>query len=170
MEFQYFSDPLNFAFTTDEEVNCSTCDEKAICFEAGGYMGIETIDYICACCLKSGKLIELDIESNLVYGNGADSTDIIAQKTPAFPTWQDTVWPLIDGIYPVFERIASKEDFENQEDFVESFIETDQKKNEIDWLWDKLPNKRLKNYKEATDISVYLFSIKEKNYWVWDAN
>jgi len=170
MEFQFFSDPINFSYTSKEPVSCSICSEQALCFDAGGYSGVESIDYICESCLKSGKLIELDIEPNMVYGNDSESTNIIAYKTPAFPTWQDTIWPLVDGVHPVFERIASKEDFLDQDDFLASFIEGEQKRSEIHWLWDMLPNKRLKNYNEAHDISVYLFSLKQKYYWIWDAN
>jgi uncharacterized protein CbrC (UPF0167 family) len=170
MNFQYFSDPTNFAYISDELVGCSVCKEETLCFDAGGYSGIESIDYICPDCLKSGKLVELDVEPNMVYGNESESTITIAYKTPALPTWQDTIWPLVNGAHPTFERIASKEDFLNQNDFIESFIGRDQKKSEITWLWDMLPKKRLKNYKEAHDISVYLFSLNHKKYWVWDAN
>ena len=170
MEFQYFSDPTNFAYISKERVGCSICKKQRLCFDAGGYSAVESIDYICPACLKAGKLIDLDIESNMVYGNDNESTIIIAYQTPAFPTWQDTAWPLVDGVHPVFERIASKEDFIDQNDFIASFIELDQKRSEISWLWDTLPDQRLKNYKDAHDITVYLFSLNQKNYWVWDAN
>jgi len=172
MNFKYFKDPMNFSYISDKPVACSICNEIKICFDAGGYIGVEEIDYICEDCLASGKLIDLDIESNLVYA--IDSSDeeslTIAYKTPAFPTWQDTAWPVVNGQYPLFERIASKEDFKDKQEFVDSFIEDEQSKSEIGWLWDMLPDKKLNNYEEAGGITVYLFSLDNRKYWIWDAN
>ncbi len=91
-------------------------------------------------------------------------------KTPALPTWQETAWPLVNGEFPVFERIASKQDFENKDEFSNSFIGEGQEKTDIEWLWGVLPEKKLSSYKEAGDISVYLFTLAGKKYWVWDAN
>ncbi len=171
MNFKYFRDPLNFAYLSDKSVSCSVCKEVKICFEAGGYVGLQDIDNICEDCLKAGKLIELGNEANLLAGDySSEAAMTIAYKTPAFPNWQDTAWPIINEQYPVFERIASKEDFNDKQEFIDSFIEEDEKKSDISWLWDMLPDKALKNYNEAPDVSIYLFSLNNRKYWVWDAS
>lgn len=149
---------------------CSLCGERGVWFDTGGYAGVEDIDCICSGCLKSGKLIELEIEPNLNFDDGSEAAKTITYKTPSLPTWQDTTWPIIDGEFPVFECIASTQDFKNKEEFLDSFIENDQKKKDIEWIWDALPEKVLNNYQEGGDLSVYLFILNGKKYWVWDAN
>jgi uncharacterized protein CbrC (UPF0167 family) len=104
------------------------------------------------------------------YDDGSEAAKTITYRTPALPTWQGTGWPMIEGKFPVFECIASAEDFHDKSEFLDSFIEEDQSKNEIEWLWSELPRKKLNHYSEGGDISVYLFSLKGKKYWVWDAN
>ena len=170
MEFEYFKYPEKFTFQTDEPKSCSICNKTTICFDAGGYPGIKEIDCICSNCLKAGKLIDLEIEPNMIFDDGSEAVKTITYKTPALPTWQDIVWPTIDGQQPVFECVASKQDFSNKQEFLGCFIEDDQKKDEVEWLWDSLPDKKLNSYKEAGDVSVYLFSLGNKKYWVWDAN
>jgi len=130
---------------------------------------VQSIDYVCFDCLANGKLKELEIEPNLNYDDGSEASEIITYKTPALPTWQDTAWPYINGEFPVFEKIADKNDFDGKNDFLESFI-GDQEKSEIEWLWEVLPDRKIKNYKDGGDISVYLFTLNGKKYWVWDAN
>jgi len=170
MEFKYFKHPQKFAYLTKDEKTCSVCQDTKICFDAGGYSGINDIDYVCAECLKAGKLIDLEIEPNMIFDDGSEAAKTITYRTPALPTWQDTVWPTIDGQHPVFDCIASKKDFENKQDFLDCFIEGNQTKEEIEWLWDVLSDKQLNSYKEAGDLSVYLFILGDKKYWVWDAN
>ena len=170
MKFEYFKHPEKFAFFVEEPTGCSVCGTVDLCFDAGGYSGVNTIDCICYECLKSGKLLELDIEANINFDAGTEAANTISYKTPSFPTWQDTPWPMIEGEYPVFECIASVEDFKDKAEFMDSFIETDQTKAEIEWLWDCLPKKKLHSYKDGGDISVYLFSLNAEKYWVWDAN
>lgn len=170
MEFQYFRYPEKFAFLTNGAMSCSICNESKICFDSGGYAGVNDIECICAECLKSGCLIDLEIEPNMIFDDGSEAVQIITYKTPALPTWQDTVWPTIDGQYPIFECIASKQDFDDKQEFLNCFIEEDQTKEDIEWLWDALPEKKLASYKEGGDVTVYLFGLGNKKAWVWDAN
>lgn len=170
MEFKYFRYPEKFAFRSDGPTPCSVCGIVEICFDAGGYSGVNDLDFICSKCLKDGKLLNLGIEANMNFDDGSEASNIITYKTPALPCWQDTIWPMIGGEFPVFECIASVEDFENKDEFLDTFIESDQTKEEIEWLWETLPRKKLKHYSEGGDISVYLFSLNQKKYWVWDAN
>lgn len=170
MEFEYFKHPEKFAFLTDGPMPCSVCHDTKICFDAGGYPGVNDIECICASCLKAGKLIDLDIEPNMTFDDGSEAAKTITYKTPSLPTWQDTVWPTIDGKHPVFECIASKQDFTDKQDFLSYFFEDSQSKEDVGWLWDSLPDKKLNSYKEGGDVSVYLFSLGNQKYWVWDAN
>ncbi|WP_237064502.1 CbrC family protein [Microbulbifer zhoushanensis] len=170
MKFKYFRKPEEFAFLTDGKVACSICGSIEQCFDTGGYSGVESIDCICPNCLKDGKLKELEIEANMNFDDGSEDAEIITYKTPALPTWQDTAWPYIDGKFPVFECIASKEDFKDEKEFYQSFLRDQNDSSDIAFLWERLPDKKLSNYKEAGDVSVYLFSLDGEKYWVWDAN
>lgn len=169
MDFEYFKYPERFAFLTDDQVACSICCDVKVCFDAGGYSGVNQIDCICSECLKAGKLIDLEIEPNMIFDDGSEASKIITYKTPGLPTWQDTAWPTINGLKPVFQCIASKQDFTGKEDFLDCFIEGDQAKEDVEWIWDTLPDRKLNSLKEAGDISVYLFSLDNRKYWVWDA-
>ena len=172
MEFTYFKNPTSFAFLTDQEQPCSICKDVQICFDTGGYAGVNEIDCICTHCLKSGKLKSLEIEANQFYFDDSDESIELTYMTPALPTWQETIWPCIDGEFPVFEKIASKQEFENKDEFINTYYSQDNEEepNNIDWLWEMLPEKTLKSYKDAHDISVYLFTKNGEKYWVWDAN
>ncbi|WP_229617981.1 hypothetical protein, partial [Vibrio parahaemolyticus] len=59
--------------------------------------------------------------------------------------------------------IASKEDFTDKLEFIEAYIPEDTDVD-FDWLWATLPNERLKNYTEAGNVSVYLFSLGKRKY------
>lgn len=123
MEFEYFRHPDKFAFKVDKPTPCSISGEVAICFDAGGYPGINDIDCICSKCLKTDALIEFEIESNMNFDDGSEAAKTITYKTPDLPTWQDTVWPMIECKFPVFECITSLEDFADEEEFSDSFVE-----------------------------------------------
>jgi len=170
MEFEYFRYPEKFTYIIDSPEPCSICGTVGLCFDSGGYSGVNNIDCICANCLQSGELIDLEIEPNMNFDDGSEAAKTITYKTPSLPTWQDTAWPMIDGEFPIFERIASVEDFKDKEEFLNTFVESDQTKEEVEWLWERLPRKQLNHYNEAGNISIYLFSLKDKKYWVWDAN
>ena len=170
MNFKFFSDTDNFAFRLDEPSNCSVCSKVGLWFDAEMYAGANEIKCICDSCLSSGGLIQLGIEPNDSIDNGTEDFKTIIYKTPSLPSWQDIQWPLINGSYPVFERIASKEDFVSKEEFIDSFIASGDKNTDLDWLWGLLPDKKLASYKGASDISVYLFRLEEHKYWLWDSN
>ena len=170
MEFKYFKHPEQFAYKISKPAPCSVCGTVDLCFDAGSYFGGHDLECICESCLLSGALIELGVETNMVADENSEAAKTIIYKTPALPTWQDSVWPVIDGKYPVFERIASVEDFEDKQEFLNSYINLDQNTSDIEWLWDELPKKRLSHYNEGRDISVYLFSLNDKKYWIWDSN
>lgn len=170
MKFKYFRNPKEFSYVVDRPTNCSICGDVGIWFDTGGYSGLGEIDCLCDQCLHAGKLIDLEIEANLNFDDGTVEAEIITYKTPTLPTWQDTPWPMINGEFPVFERIASKKDFESKEEFIESFAGDISERGKIEWLWDTMPDKSISCYSDAGDVSVYLFTLDDKKYWVWDAN
>ncbi len=170
MEFKYFRKPNSFAFRTDTPKGCSICGMQGIWFDGSGFNGTKDIECVCEQCLTSGKLKELEIETNIVREYGNEDADEIVFATPSLPTWQDCVWPCIDERFLVFERIASKQDFANKDEFKSAHLPEVDAITDFDFLWDTLPDQQLKNYQEGGDISVYLFSNGDKKYWLWDAN
>lgn len=171
MKFRYFRDPENFAYRIDEESNCSICNKVGLWFDAGAYSGIGEIECICDECLLAGKLQEIEIEANEAVGGSREATEMITYKTPSLPTWQDQSWPFINGDYCIFEKIASKLDFDNKDEFQESFSSSDQENSDLDWLWEILPDTRISSLKDGNyNVSVYLFTRNGKKYCTWDAN
>ncbi|TCI01297.1 hypothetical protein EZV61_18660 [Corallincola luteus] len=170
MNFKYFRDPDNFAFKTDEPMKCSVCGMLGVWFDAGGFYGIDEIECICDECLAAGKLKALEIEANEAFGGSAEENDEIIFATPALPTWQDRVWPYVDGSFCVFERIASKQDFDSKEEFKRAFSNKVAEQSDLEWLWQTLPEKTVENYQQGGDVTVYLFSNNGAKYCTWDAN
>lgn len=170
MKFKYFRDPDNFAFKTDSESDCSVCGRLGKWFDAGGFYGVDDIECICDDCLAGGRLKELEIETNEASNGSVEEIDEIIYATPSLPTWQDRIWPYINGNYPVFERIASKEDFDDINEFKAAFSTEDADSSDLDWLWEILPDKKLKSYHQGGDVTVYLFSSNSGKHCKWDAN
>lgn len=172
IEFRYFRDPLNFAYRTDEAKACSICGEVGVWLDAGGFYGSNEIECICDRCLAEGKLAELDIETNEGTEGTQEQQDIIAFRTPALPTWQDRWWPYMDGDYCVFEKIASKPDFENKEEFIQSFSKEDQDSSDLSDIWDNyLPEQKITSIKDGNyNISIYLFTRNGNKHCTWDAS
>lgn len=171
MKFKYFRDPDNFAFKVDEALACSICGRKGIWFDAGGFFGENEIDCICDKCLVDGRLENLGIETNEVSGGYGEEARTIIYKTPALPTWQDRSWPYINGEYCVFERVASKADFESKQEFMGTFFAQDSESSDLDWLWEMLPESRISNHFEGSlNISVYLFTCQGQKLCIWDAS
>ncbi len=174
--FKYFQDYINFAYMKDEVSVCSICSKTGQMFDANMFVGSEDIECICSECLKSGELIKLnictnDIDSSDLDQSISDLSNEICYQTPALPTWQDMMWPFVDGDYCVFEKLASKLDFVNKEEFINSFSEEDKQNSNLDDLWGDLPDKKITNLKNGNyNMSVYLFTSKGKKICKWDAN
>lgn len=169
MLFPYFREPDNFAYRLAEAAPCSLCGAHGLWFSAGGFYGREMIDCICDTCLASGKLKELGIETNDAMEGSQEEIDFIVYATSALPTWQDRVWPRIDGRFCVFERFASQEDFVDKAEFIASFGDR-YPGSDLDWLWGVLPAKRLPHHRQGGDVTVYLFTSNGTKHCTWDAN
>jgi len=171
MKFKYFRDPENVAFRADDNSKCSICGAVGLWFDAGGFYGGNEIDCICDNCLADGKLKELEIETNEAFEGSVEEQETIIYRTPALPTWQDRVWPFINGQYCVFERMASKADFVDKDEFKGSFSDFEKENSDMDWLWEMLSEKRIANHKDGNfNVSVYLFTCNGKKYCTWDAS
>ncbi|HBN76401.1 MAG TPA: hypothetical protein DD473_11405 [Planctomycetaceae bacterium] len=172
IEFTYFRDPQNFAFRTDEAKPCSACGEKGIWLDGSGFYGARDIDCICYTCLSEGKLKELEIETNETFEGSDEQKEIIVFRTPALPTWQDRYWPFRDGDYCIFEKIASKLDFIDKAEFINSFSTEDQEDSDLNDVWERyLPEKPIASIQDGNyDISVYLFTRNGKKHCTWDAS
>ena len=171
MKFKYFRDPDNFAFRVDQNSNCSICGSEGLWFDASVFYGVNEIECICDDCLAEGKLEVLEIETNEAFEGAEEERKVIIYKTPALPTWQDRLWPYINGQFCIFERMASKADFENKEEYINSFSSKDKENSDLDWLWEILPEKRINNHQDGNyDVSVYLFTCNGQKFCTWDAN
>lgn len=170
-KFKYFRDPGNFAYKITEVLPCSVCGDEGLWFDGGGFVGINQIECICDDCLFTGKLVGLEIETNQAIGGTDKENEEIVHRTPSLPTWQDLMWPYVDDQYCVFECIASKEDFVNFQEFQIAFSADEQEQIDLSWLWNGLPERKVKNYVDGnSNVSVYLFTCGAKKYCVCDAN
>lgn len=172
IEFKYFRDPQRFAFRTDAPKQCSVCGEVGVWLDAGGFYGSRDIDCICDHCLAEGKLKELEIETNEAFEGTESQKEEIMHRTPALPTWQDRCWPFFEGDYCIFEKIASKPDFSNKDEFINSFSEDDRESSDLDDIWENyLLDKAITSIEDGNyDISIYLFTRNGRKHCIWDAS
>jgi len=182
IQFKYFAEPMNFSFITKQMDGCSICGSNEICFDTTGYYGTNSIECICPKCLKDGKLIELDICANdLPYdfknesltdqSNIDDLTNEIVYRTPRLPTWQDMRWPIKNGDFCRFIKIASKVDFQNPEDLFYSISSGYKKDKNAAQLWDMLPSKKITSLEDGNyNVSFYLFDSFGEKVVTWDCN
>lgn len=148
------------------------CGKEGIWLYGGGFYGARDIDCICDACLSDGKLKELGIETNDAFEGTEEQKEGIVFRTPALPTWQDRCWPFREGDYCVFEKIASKGDFADKEDFIRCFTSEDQESSDLSDIWDNyLPEKPITSIQNWNyDISIYLFTRNGRKHCTWDAS
>ncbi|GLX85334.1 hypothetical protein tloyanaT_15860 [Thalassotalea loyana] len=171
MKFKYFRDPENFSFKIDDPAECSVCGNVGLWYDAGGFYGLNEIECICDECLLEGKLKELEIETNEAIDGSEEDKEEVIYKTPALPVWQSRLWPTVSGQYCIFERMASKADFQSKQEFMDSVMPLDREGSDLDWLWEAMPDKKIKNHREGNfNVSVYLFTLMGKKYTTWDAS
>ncbi|PTY38442.1 hypothetical protein BGP77_12075 [Saccharospirillum sp. MSK14-1] len=169
MRFKYFRDPDNFAHKIEESLACSICNTEGHWFDAASFYGVHEIACICDRCLAAGKLEPLGIATNEALGSNTEDLKTIIHRTPPLPTWQDQIWPIMNGEYCVFEKIASKTDFDNKAAFTGAFSKEDQTSTDLDWLWNKLPEEPVANLAQGNfTVSVYLFSCHGIQLCTWD--
>ena len=169
--FKYFRDPVNFSYKIKTAAPCSICSMEGLWFDAGGFTGENEIECICDLCLHTGKLKELEIATNEAMDGTSEQIEEIMYMTPRLPTWQEHLWPYINGQYCVFERMASKEDFENKKEFLDAVSAIEQGETDVELLWSLLPEKKVRNHVDGNyNVSVYLFTCGKNKYCTWDAS
>ena len=170
MSFKYFRDPDNFSFKMDSKAKCAICDRVGLWFDGDMYCGENEIECICDSCLSEGKLIPLDISTNMTESEDGNANQI-SYCTPCLPCWQDQFWPFVDGDYCIFEKVASQKDFTDKHDFEHSFSKSEKEHTDLDWLWNMMPETAVQNLKDgAFDVCVYIFTRKGKKFCTWDCN
>lgn len=116
----------------EDDAECSVCHSHCQCFDGSGFFGSGSVQAVCPDCLSSGKLIEMDIETNevtdpraeMVLGeNWNEIVNVVCYMTPALPTWQDNEWPLGKNDLCVFVKIADKHDFSDKEELIQAIPE-----------------------------------------------
>lgn len=180
--FRYFQDPLNFSYVREDNAPCHFCGSTESRIDGSHCRGEASIDAVCFDCLRNGKLIDLDLSFNDVdlkridacipdVEKREDITNQIIYCTPPLPTWQDTLWPFVDGDFCTFLKIASKRDFKGQIEFSATVHDEYKELNDPDELWSFLPDREIRNLSEGQyNVSVYLFQRGNRLVTTWDAN
>ena len=169
--FTFFSQPEKFAYLSDGPVSCDICNVIEQCIDvSSAYSDDDTLQALCQQCIRTGKAAERGLEFNDTIDNGTDDFQIITTQTPSLPTWQALSWPLINGRYPVFDSIASKQSFRDETQFAEACLDKPITEELLHHLWEELPDKPIKHLNDAGHCSVYLFRLNGQSYWLWDAN
>jgi uncharacterized protein CbrC (UPF0167 family) len=180
--FRYFQDPLNFAYIREDNAPCHFCGSTESRIDGSHCRGETSIDSVCFNCLRDGKLIDLDLTTNDLdfsrlnsYILNEEERDELSNQivycTPPLPTWQDTWWPFVDGDFCKFIKIASKMDFRNQDEFIDTLYDEYKGTNDPDELWSFLPDKEIRNLSDGQyDVTVYLFHRDKRRVTTWDAS
>jgi uncharacterized protein CbrC (UPF0167 family) len=200
MDFTYFENYRHFTTLTDTDVACELCHRQTTCFDSVFY-GKEEIEYICPKCLFEKKLYGRDIFTNqgnistlMLQMRQADGslseeaamakakqrTKELEQATPHLVTWQDMLWPCLDGDYTRFIGYGSKPFFESlsgdatgQELFKQS-LHTSLKEYYTSEQWeDDVPDEIINNFDESNQYGLLFYVFKslttEKIVVWWDS-
>jgi len=181
IDFPYFADPERFAYMVKGIAVCGVCGSREECFDTAGCYGSGSIEGVCPGCLKDGKLIELDVCTNEVGGalheklrsdlDAESHSNIIAYCTPHLPTWQGMEWPIRNGDFCKFVKIASQPDFTNKEELFAAIPEDYYFGRDAGEFWDMLPESQITNLENGNyDTSFYLFTTGSEKVVLWDCN
>lgn len=200
MTFKYFDKPNIFVGFRDEETICDTCGQHTSCFDAQVFYGRDELTSICAECLGSGKLIEMNASTctgdikklveQLKLLNPTlpeDEINELARKktielektTPHLITWQEWYWPCSDGDYckfigygskPFYKELANGRSVETF--FKDSFYEADS--YHVDLWTDALADDLIKDYNDSDQYETLFYVFKSLNsdriITMWDCN
>ena len=179
---KYFYDPLNFADVSEFNVNCDICGKLDICFTSTSFYGVNKLKYVCDDCLIQGKLKKYNMSGNepsevdiKMLTGSKDEIEFKCNQliycTPKIPSWQDIWWPVADGDFCIFKKIASKNDFNNKFDLYNKIRDEDKYDHTVDDFWEMLADGPITNLKNGNySPSFYIFTSITKIIVLWDCN
>lgn len=200
MTFKYFDRPELFAVLRDTETTCDTCGQERICFDAEAFYGTDDLNSVCLDCLSSGELKGKDVftcngdieklkrqlkalnptfDDLEIESIAQQKTTELEKITPYLITWQDWLWPCVDGDYCKFIGFGSKPfykklspNLQTEDFFKNSFYDN---KSDTDYLWrEALPDKEIKNYKDSNKYGTLFYVFKsinsDKILTIWDCD
>ena len=181
IEFKYFAEPENFAFLNTEIDTCEVCGEKKTCFDTSSYFGEGELEAVCDTCMAEGKLLELDICGNDIPFNANvllspelntdEHTNMIAYCTPKLPAWQAMQWPIKNGDFCRFIKLASRNDFSGKEELFRAIPDDYKCDHSADDFWEMIPCNKITNLDDGNyDTSFYLFMSGDEKIVIWDCN
>ncbi len=195
ISFKYFAEP-ELLTELSKDTECSLCGETTVCFPAEAQDEQGSIEAICPDCLASGKLMNRDIttvdgdmnelERQLsVLHPEMSKTEIVMladekkeeleKTTPPLITFEDWLWPCIDGDYCRFIGYGSRAFYDKHADkggknlFINSLYNKAISKAEAEYLWDEvLSEEEIKDYEDSTieDTVFYVFRGLHSNTFV----
>lgn len=180
--FTYFKDHLAYSFLSDGPVDCANCGKHVVCHSLSDDFGDTDKTDLCFSCLNNGAAQKVDHWLNDAYPTEAviqkhgelkarQMADTITYCTPMLPTWQGMAWPILDGDFCRFIKLASQADFANAEDLHACVPEDELFGHGPQDLWEIIPEKPITSLKDGNyDISFYLFESKNKKLVLWDAS
>lgn len=189
---KYFQSPDNFAIFHDGIAECDICGNGKRCFDASFFYGENAIDAVCADCLSSHRLSDIDSSScqgdigelkrQLRFLNpslgpveidriAGEKTVELEKSTPPVITWQDWDWPCADGDYCRFIGYGSRglynrlaKDGNGKQVFADSIYYNQEDETNTDKLWDEsMPQREIRNNEEAEVLSVLFYVFKSLN-------
>jgi hypothetical protein len=160
-----------------------------VCFDASLYFGTEKISAICHECLASGQLVHRDIftcegdrvelKQQLKALNPTwteaeiskvveEKTNALEKTTPYLLTWQDGVWPCIDGDYgvfigygshPLYKALAGGASGEGL--FLRSLVRGEDDDDETDFFWDDaVPEEEIDDQEASMACSILFYVFR----------
>jgi uncharacterized protein CbrC (UPF0167 family) len=98
--FRYFPDPVAAGAVAPADDVCQCCERSRGWIYHGSFYSEQEIDDLCPWCIADGSAAaRFDGEFTADIGWGLprwdvprDVIDVIAHRTPGFPTWQDRRW------------------------------------------------------------------------------
>jgi uncharacterized protein CbrC (UPF0167 family) len=186
---KYFQSPEKFAIFHEGIVKCDICHTVARCFDASFFYGENSLDAVCADCLSSGKLGDIDsstcqgdigeLKRQLRFINpslqpaeidriATEKTLELEKTTPPVITWQDWDWPCADGDYcnfigygsrVLYEKLATNGD--GKKLFSDSIYYNQEDETDAEELWDEsMSLHEINNNDEAEALGVLFYVFK----------
>lgn len=192
MNFKYFKHANKFANWLEEPTTCDFCEAEKRCIDASTFYGEDELAAICADCLKTGKLRDVDaftcegdieeLQKQLkalhptlseaeLQKLSIEKTDELERTTPKITAWQDWFWPCAGGEYCSFIGYGSKAmyhdldpDGDGEEFFKNSMYHTVEDLSDVDELWEEsLPEDAIESLEETTEMDTLFYVFRSQD-------